>query len=68
MGQVSAVGSFAGGTVNVAGEISFSSRTSTLAVIGGTRAYATARGELIIRTIGNVENSNKSAQTLRLWL
>ena len=64
MGQISGVGSFAGGTVNVAGELSFSSRTSTLAVIGGTGAYATARGELTIRTI----NSTKSAQTLRLWL
>jgi hypothetical protein len=68
IGQVSAVGYFAGGTLDVAGESSFNSRNNTFAVIGGTGVYATARGELTIRTIGNIQNSNKSAQTLRLWM
>ncbi|MGZ4315920.1 MAG: hypothetical protein ACXVRS_08790 [Gaiellaceae bacterium] len=62
---VDGVGTLPGGTVSVAG-LAGTRGAFTLAVVGGTGAYATARGEVIIRGIGGV-NSNTSADTLRIW-
>jgi hypothetical protein len=66
IGQVSAVGYLPGGTIDVLGQ-SRNQRVDTFAVVGGTGRYATARGELIVRSLGG-PNSNKSANTIRLWL
>lgn len=54
-----------GGTVAVLGEIG-QQGTFTLVVVGGTGAYAAARGDVTVRSIGGAD-SNKSADTLRLW-
>lgn len=63
--QVTGVGTLPGGTVSVEG-LAGNRGTFKLAVVGGTGVYATARGEVVIRSIGG-ETSNTSADTLRLW-
>jgi hypothetical protein len=57
-----------GATLDIQGVTSFTSTTNTYAVIGGTGAFATARGEVIVRTLGNPQNSNRNAVTVRLWM
>ena len=64
--EITAVGYLPGGTLTVVGQ-SANQRVSRFSVVGGTGRYATARGELITRTLGS-ENSNRSADTIRLWL
>ena len=54
-----------GGTLSVVG-VGSPGPVSTLSVVGGTGAYATARGEVILRSIGG-QDSNLSADTVRLW-
>jgi len=66
LGEVDAVGYLPGGTLTVAGQ-SHNQRTDTFAIVGGTGAFATARGEVIVRSIGN-PNGNKSSDTIRIWL
>jgi hypothetical protein len=63
--QVTSVGTLPSGTVSVVG-LAGDRGIFKLAVVGGTGAYATARGEVVIRSIGG-ERSNTSADTLRLW-
>ena len=63
--QISAVAYLPGGTISVLGNAG-NGRVLTLAVVGGTGAYATARGEVSIRNLGG-PNSNMSADTVRLW-
>ncbi len=63
--QITAVAYLPGGTISVLGNAG-NGRLITLAVVGGTGAYATARGEVSIRNIGG-QNSNMSADTVRLW-
>lgn len=63
--QITAVAYLPGGTISVLGNAG-NGRVITLAVVGGTGAYATARGEVSIRNIGG-QNSNTSADTVRLW-
>jgi len=63
--EVNGVGTLPGGTVSVAG-LAGDRGAFTLAVVGGTGAYATARGEVTIRGIGGAD-SNTSADTLRIW-
>ena len=65
VGQVTAVAYLPGGTISVMGEEK-QARVQTLAVVGGTGAYATSLGEVTIRSVGG-ENSNMSADTVRLW-
>jgi hypothetical protein len=67
LGEVSGLASLPGGTLAIEGQVSFTTLTSTIPVIGGTGRYATARGEVTVRTIGGPD-SNKSAITLRLWM
>jgi Dirigent-like protein len=62
--EIVAVGYLPGGTLTVVGESS-NQRVNTLSVVGGTGRYATARGEIITRSIGR---SNSSADTIRLWM
>ena len=64
--EITGVGYLPGGTLTVAGQ-STNQRLSTFSVVGGTGRYATARGELSIRSLGG-QNSNRSADTIRLWL
>jgi hypothetical protein len=64
--QISAVGHLPGGTLTVVGETG-NQRVSVFAVVGGTGRYATARGELIVRSLGG-PNSNKSTNTILLWM
>jgi hypothetical protein len=66
IGEVTAVGHLPGGTIAILGQ-SRNQRVDTFAVVGGTGRYATARGELIVRSFGG-PNSNKSADTIRLWM
>jgi hypothetical protein len=63
--QLTGIASLPGGTLTVLGE-SGPQGGSTLAVVGGTGVYAGARGEVVIQNIGG-ENSNESADTVRLW-
>ena len=63
---ITGVASLPGGTLSVTGTGS-AGPVSTLAVVGGTGIYATARGEVILRTIGG-QDSNLSADTIRLWI
>ena len=63
--QITAVAYLPGGTISVLGNAG-NGRVITLAVVGGTGAFATARGEVSIRNIGG-QNSNTSADTVRLW-
>ena len=67
LGEVSGVASFPGGTIAIEGQAAFSALTNMFPVIGGTGRYATARGEVIVRTIG-APDSNRSAITVRLWM
>jgi hypothetical protein len=67
LGELSAVAHYPGGTLDALGEISFNSPVNMLAVVGGTGIYATARGEVTVRSLGG-PNSNRSAITVRLWL
>jgi hypothetical protein len=62
---ITGVASLPGGRLSVTGMAS-AGPVSTLAVVGGTGIYATARGEVILRTIGG-QDSNLSADTIRLW-
>jgi hypothetical protein len=64
---ISATAFLPGATIDIQGVSSFTSRTSTYAVIGGTGAFATARGEVIVRSLGG-QNSNRSAIIVRLWM
>jgi hypothetical protein len=68
LGELSAVAYYPGGTLDALGQDNFNSRVNTFAVVGGTGIYATARGEVIVRTLGNPQNSTKSAITVRLWM
>jgi hypothetical protein len=63
--QITAVASLPGGTLSVVG-LTGNQRVTTLPIVGGTGAYATARGEVVLRTIGG-PNSNKSSDTIQLW-
>src|SRR5579864_6880142 len=63
--QVTGVAYLPGGTISALGNAA-NGRVTTLAVVGGTGAYATARGEVTIRSLGG-RNSNASAVTVRLW-
>ena len=63
--QVTGVAALPGGTVSVVGNAA-DKGAFRLAVVGGTGAYATARGEVVIRGIGG-EGSPKSSDTLRIW-
>ncbi len=63
--QVTGVAHLPGGTISVLGNAG-NGRVTTIAVVGGTGAYATAGGEVTIRSLGG-ENSNMSADTVRLW-
>jgi hypothetical protein len=63
--QLTGVATLPGGTITILGE-SGPGAGSTLAVVGGTGAYADARGEVTIQSIGG-ENSNESTDTVRLW-
>jgi hypothetical protein len=63
--QITGVASLPGGTITVLGD-SGPNVGPTLAVVGGTGIYADARGEVVIQSIGG-ENSNESADTVRLW-
>jgi hypothetical protein len=65
LAQITGVASLPGGTITVVGE-SGPQANSTLAIVGGTGAYATARGEVFLQSIGG-ENSNESSDTVRLW-
>ena len=67
IGELSAVAYFPGGTLDALGQINFNNPVNTLAIVGGTGRYATARGEVIVRSLGG-PNSNKSAITVRLWM
>jgi hypothetical protein len=62
---ITGVAHLPGGTLSVVG-LASKSPISRFAIVGGTPAYATARGELIVRNIGG-ENSNLSADTVQLW-
>ena len=62
---ITGVASLPGGTLSVAG-LASQQRVTTFAVVGGTGIYATARGEVILRSLGG-SNSNLSADTIRLW-
>jgi hypothetical protein len=67
LGEVSGVASLPDGTLAIEGQTSFSTSTSSFPVIGGTGRFVTARGEVIVRTIGGPD-SNRSAITVRLWM
>jgi hypothetical protein len=67
LGEVSGVATLPGGTPAIEGQTQFTGPTSTFPVIGGTGRYVTARGEVIVRTIG-APDSNRSAITVRLWM
>ena len=62
---ITGVASLPGGTLSVVGQAS-QQRVTTFAVAGGTGIYATARGEVILRSLGG-SNSNLSADTIRIW-
>lgn len=62
-GYLTGVATLPGGTLSVSGENRFDSRGDTLAVVGGTGAYAGARGEVITRDIGK---TNKTDITIHL--
>jgi hypothetical protein len=68
LGELSAVAYLPGGTLDALGQNNFNSPVNTFAIVGGTGGYATARGEVIVRSLGNLQNSNKSAITVRVWL
>ena len=68
LGEVSAVAYLPGGTLDALGQNNFNRPVNTFSIVGGTGRYATARGEVIVRSLGNPQNSNKSALTVRLWL
>jgi hypothetical protein len=63
---ITAVATLPGGTLSISGENNFAATGDRLAIVGGTGAYAGARGELITRDIGNPETSNKTDITIRL--
>jgi hypothetical protein len=63
--RIFVVATLPGGTIDVFGD-STNTRTTTYSVIGGTGVYATARGEVVVRTLGG-ENSNVDAVTIKLW-
>jgi len=63
--EVTGVASLPGGTITVVGQEGMQ-RGSTLAVVGGTGVYATARGEVVIQPLGGDES--KSADVVRLWI
>ena len=63
---ITGVAAYPGGTLSVVG-LASSGPVSRLAVVGGTGIYATARGEVIIHSIGGPD-SNLSADTVRLWM
>ncbi len=67
LGELSAVAYLPGGTLDALGQNNFNSPVNTFSIVGGTGRYATARGEVIVRSLGNPQNSNKSAITVRLW-
>jgi hypothetical protein len=67
IGELSAVAYYPGGTLDALGQINFNSPINTFAVAGGTGIYATARGEVTVRSLGG-PNSNMSAITVRLWM
>ena len=62
---ISGVAVLPGGTLSVSG-VAGNGRVTTLAVVGGTGVYATARGEVVLRGIGG-SDSNLSSDTIRLW-
>jgi len=68
LGELSAVASYPGGTLDAIGQDNFNRTVNTFAVAGGTGSYATARGEVIVRSLGNPQTSTMSAITVRLWL
>jgi hypothetical protein len=67
LAELSAVAYYPGGTLDALGQDNFNSPVNTFAVVGGTGIYATARGEVIVRSLGNPQNSTMSAITVRLW-
>ena len=62
--RLSAVAYLPGGTLLVFGDNAFNSPSQKPVVIGGTGVYATARGELFTRSLG--QNTNNTAITVRL--
>jgi hypothetical protein len=68
LAEISAVAYYPGGTIDALGQDNFNSPVNTFAVVGGTGRYATARGEVIVRSLGNPQTSSTSAITVRLWL
>jgi hypothetical protein len=66
-GELSAVAYYPGGTLVAEGQNNFNNPVNRFAIVGGTGIYATARGEVIVRSLGG-PNSNKSAITVRLWM
>jgi hypothetical protein len=65
LARISAVAAIPGGTITVFGD-SGEKRVTTYAILGGTGAYATARGEVTVRDLGG-EDSDTSAITIRVW-
>jgi hypothetical protein len=64
--EITGVASLPGGTITVVGQ-GGTQRDTTLAVVGGTGVYATARGEVVIQPLGG-RDSNTSADVVRLWM
>ena len=56
-----------GGTLDALGQNNFNRPVNTFSIVGGTGRYATARGEVIVRSLGNPQTSNTSAITVRIW-
>ena len=68
LGELSAVAYLPGGTLDALGQNNFNTPVNTFAIVGGTGIYATAHGEVIVRSLGNPQNSTMSAITIRLWM
>jgi hypothetical protein len=64
--EITGVAYLPGGTLTIVGEAT-DQRVNTVPIVGGTGIYATARGEVITRDLGG-PNSNKNADTIRLWM
>jgi len=64
--EITGVASLPGGTITVVGQGNLQ-RGATLAVVGGTGIYATARGEVVIQQLGG-RDSTTSADVVRLWI
>jgi len=64
--QVTGVAWLPGGTLTVVG-MEPNRPVTTLAVVGGTGIYATARGQVTFHSLGG-PNSGRAADTVKLWL